>query len=69
MYGIIKEHNGDITVESELGKGTVFHIWLPVMKKKSVPINNGNEKVFPTGNESILLVDDEESVARLEARC
>lgn len=68
VYGIIKEHNGDISVESELGKGTVFHIWLPIMEEKFVPKNNGGEKEFPTGNESILLVDDEESVARLEAQ-
>jgi two-component system, sporulation sensor kinase E len=28
-YGIIKEHKGTIKVESELGKGTTFHINLP----------------------------------------
>ncbi len=67
-YGIIKEHNGDISVESELGKGTIFHIWLPVMEENIVPKNNGGKKMFPTGNESILLVDDEESIARLEAQ-
>ncbi|MEK7773894.1 MAG: ATP-binding protein [Deltaproteobacteria bacterium] len=30
-YGIIKDHNGDITVESEPGKGTAFHITIPAM--------------------------------------
>jgi signal transduction histidine kinase len=29
-YGIIKEHRGDIRVESALGKGTIFAITLPV---------------------------------------
>jgi len=35
-YGIIKEHNGDIFVESELGKGTTFVIRLPVKLKVNV---------------------------------
>lgn len=29
-YGIVRSHNGGITVASEVGKGTVFHIYLPV---------------------------------------
>ena len=31
-YGIIEGHKGKITVESELGKGTTFHIYLPIRK-------------------------------------
>ena len=68
VYGIIKEHNGEIAVESELEKGTVFHIWLPIIEEKFVQENKGGAIDFPTGNESILLVDDEKSVARLEAQ-
>jgi two-component system, sporulation sensor kinase E len=29
-YNIIKEHNGSVKVESEVGKGTTFHLYLPV---------------------------------------
>ncbi len=32
-YGIIQKHNGTITVESEAGKGTRFHVWLPVKQQ------------------------------------
>jgi len=68
VYGIIKEHSGEIAVESELGKGSVFHIWLPIIEEKFVQKNKSEAKKFPTGNERILIVDDEESVARLEAQ-
>lgn len=33
-YGIIQKHNGSIDVQSELGKGTKFHIWLPIEQQK-----------------------------------
>lgn len=68
VYGIVKEHKGKIKVYSETGKGTTFDIYLPLMEKF-----DGTEALMKTegcqgGNERILLVDDEESVARLEAQ-
>ncbi|MEQ8224049.1 MAG: ATP-binding protein [Candidatus Eremiobacterota bacterium] len=60
-YGIIKEHNGDISVQSEFGKGTEFRISLPVSgltdieEKEDVISELKNNS--PTG--SILVVDDE----------
>ncbi|MCP4150436.1 MAG: hypothetical protein GY757_21995, partial [bacterium] len=35
-YGIVREHEGAISVESEAGKGTIFTIKLPVIAKKRV---------------------------------
>jgi len=66
VYGILTEHKGDIKVYSEMGKGTTFNIYLPLIKKSNVAIST--EKILNklTGTERILLVDDEESVVRLE---
>jgi len=66
VYGILTEHKGDIKVYSEVGKGTTFNVYLPLMKKPAEDIST--EKVLNklTGTERILLVDDEESVVRLE---
>jgi len=66
VYGIVKEHNGDIKVYSEEGEGTTFNVYLPLIKKSIEPIVNGRVLVLPTGTERLLLVDDEESVVRLE---
>ena len=66
VYGIIKGYKGDLKVYSKEGKGTTFDVYLPLMED-SVEIQVMlEEKDDKTGTERILLVDDEESVARLE---
>lgn len=36
-YGVVKMHSGDISVESEAGKGTTFSVWLPVGREQEEP--------------------------------
>ncbi len=62
VYGIVKSYDGDITVETSAGKGTTFHILLPLVEEK---INNKTEETrpLPTGRETVLFVDDEEALA------
>jgi PAS domain S-box-containing protein len=66
VHGIVKEHGGDIRVYSEIGKGTVFHVYLPLlgnaMDSKAAAIT----RKYPTGHERILLVDDEEPIVCME---
>ena len=66
VYGIVKEYGGSIKVHSEIDKGSAFDIYLPLIEKtrstESIPDVEG----IPGGNERILLVDDEEAIAKLE---
>ena len=55
VYSIIKNHNGYITVDSELGKRTTFEIYLPSVPKKE-------KKTLEPGKLKILVMDDEEIV-------
>jgi CheY-like chemotaxis protein len=67
VYGIVKAHGGDIRVTSDIGKGTTFYVYLPLMEK-SQELEPEKEKITPllTGTEHILLVDDETAIVHLE---
>ena len=59
-YGIIKQHKGYINVQSELGKGARFNIYLPVVKSVEAEENKYMGTVVPVrGTETILLAEDE----------
>jgi CheY-like chemotaxis protein len=65
VHGIIKEHGGDIRVYSEVGKGTAFHVYLPLLEDARDSKVAAITRKYPTGCESILLVDDEEPIAKM----
>ncbi|MDD3147798.1 MAG: ABC transporter substrate-binding protein [Candidatus Riflebacteria bacterium] len=60
VYGTVREHGGAITVFSEVGKGSVFHIYLPVCESPDQTLTASDQP--PTGTGTILLIDDEELI-------
>ncbi|MFA7347132.1 MAG: PAS domain-containing protein [Desulfurivibrionaceae bacterium] len=63
VHGIVKSHHGHITVYSELGKGTSFHVYLPLTAEEAAPLADEKEPEELRGKgERILLVDDEEQI-------
>ncbi len=64
VHGIVKGHNGLITVQSEIGKGTTFSIVFPAVEKQAVSEPETGEEL-PTGDERILFIDDEEPLVKM----
>jgi len=62
VRGIVKNHGGDIRVHSEPGSFTSINILLPVFDETELETDSAHPESTPTGNERILLVDDEEMI-------
>lgn len=67
VYGIIKQHDGMIHVYSEVGKGTTFKIYFPLVERRAVDVGTKVEGPVVGGSERILLVEDEEAVRQILA--
>jgi two-component system, cell cycle sensor histidine kinase and response regulator CckA len=62
VFGVVQTHKGFIDVESELGKGTTFRLYLPA-SQAAEPISEKDEETLeeiPGGTETLLVVEDEE---------
>ncbi|MGC9326608.1 MAG: ATP-binding protein, partial [Candidatus Hinthialibacter sp.] len=66
VYGIAKQNQGSITVDSEVGKGSVFTIYFPAFSDETKS-SNAQKRIHtpPSGTETILVVEDETSVLYL----
>jgi len=64
VQGIVNSYKGAVTFDSEVGKGTTFHVYLPAIKRK---LTNEEEisTPLPMGQEWILFVDDEQPLVEI----
>ncbi len=65
-HGIVKNHAGDITVESSPGKGTTFKVYFPILEEADVATEFKPSNGAARGNERILLIDDEAQIVSME---
>ena len=67
VHSIVKKHDGHISVESALGRGTTFRIWLPAAENApdTVPLRRGSAPSVASGPDRILFMDDEEQIRKI----
>ncbi len=69
VYGIVKQHDGQISFESDLGKGTTFYIYFPRVKAGAeTPPSWTEDTSLVRGTEKVLVVEDEPAVRSFVVR-
>ncbi|HPS03693.1 MAG TPA: response regulator, partial [Candidatus Sumerlaeota bacterium] len=71
VYGIVHQHDGLISVSSEIGQGSSFKIYLPVLHTAEDETETSHLKAFTLpagGTETLLLAEDEERVRGIAVR-
>ncbi len=68
VHGIVGQHKGWVEVESALGRGSVFRIYLPVAKNRLPQLETEPQAATQVGSEALLLVEDEALLRRVTAK-
>ncbi len=67
-FGIVKKAGGHLAVYSEVGLGTTFRVYLPLVRGPSSPVDTAQQLEIPRGSETILMVEDDPGVRRAGVR-
>jgi PAS domain S-box-containing protein len=65
VQGIVKAHGGSIAVESEIGQGTCFKIYLPAIDRREAEIPTVDEDLYDGKGQLVLVVDDEMAIREI----
>jgi CheY-like chemotaxis protein len=65
VYGIVKQHGGYITVESEPDRGTTFNLYFPLVETKAENFTTTSSPPIRGGTETVLVAEDEDAVRKL----
>ncbi len=66
VIGIVKSHGGFVSLQSEMGRGTTFQVYLPALPEGKEATGAASEAAVPRGSgELILVVDDEEKIREI----
>ena len=62
VYGVVNNHGGLIDVESELGRGTKFRLYFPIVLKTTAVVQDESSLQILGGTETLLVIDDEPAI-------
>ena len=65
VYGIVQQHQGWVEVESQVGQGTIFKVFVPIATKAAPKDRAAKPTEVPGGDETILVVEDEPALREL----
>ena len=64
LHAIVKGHGGFVTIQTEVGKGTEFGVYLPAIESSSADASEAQETKIPEGSGQLVLVADDEPLIR-----
>lgn len=68
VHGIAKEHGGFLIVDSKVGRGTTFKVYLPAQPEAAATVAAAERRALPTGKGELILVVDDEAAIRSIAK-